>query len=38
MEGNPYLSQIEGFNSRSLKHVDTHLTTPEGKKVSRMLA
>ena len=30
-------SQIEGFNTRSLKHVNTHLTTPEGKKVSKML-
>ena len=29
-----FLSQIEGFGTRSLKHVDTQVTTTDGKRVS----
>ena len=36
MEDRSLLSQIEAFSTRSLKHVDTYLTTSEGKKVSKM--
>jgi len=29
-----FLSQIQGFSTDSLKHVDTQLTTKDGKRVS----
>lgn len=33
-----FLSQIEGFNSKSLKKVETKITTVEGKKVTIMVS
>ena len=32
--GAGFLSQIQDFSKKSLKKVETHLTTPDGKQVS----